>query len=128
MCGGFSSESPRYLPVKAAVKVPLRFWTRALVRASTICLVICAACRDTAAPTEQPATFTGHWAGKPWAGQASALVARGGAAGDTLYVFGTQGRAGQGYTDQYVRVRALVTAPGTYALSANAAEVVDLLG
>jgi hypothetical protein len=52
----------------------------------------------------------------------------GGAAGDTLYVFGAHGKAGQPYTDQYVRVRALVSAPGTYALSANAAEVVDLLG
>jgi hypothetical protein len=110
------------------VNTPPRFWARAIARAVALGLVAVAACRDSAAPTEQTAaTFTGRWAGQPFTGEASAFVARGGAAGDTLYVLGSH-RVGQYDTDQYVRVRALVSAPGTYALGGDAAEVVDLVG
>jgi len=110
------------------VNAPLRFWARAIARAATLGLVAVAGCKDTAAPTEQDATFTGRWAGQPWAGEASALIVSGSATGDTLYVFGAHRTLGQRDADQYVRVRALVNAPGTYSLGANAAEVVDLVG
>lgn len=110
------------------MNAPLRFWVRAITRAAALGLVAAAACRDTAAPTEQTPTFTGRWAGQPWTGEASAFVVSGGAAGDTLYVSGAHRMAGQRDVDQYVRVRALVSAPGTYALREDAVLVLDLVG
>jgi len=116
-------------PLESAMNPSLHFRIRAITGAVALGLVTAAAaCRDSAAPTEQMATFTGRWAGQPWAGDGSASIARGGAAGDTLYVFGVHRTDGWRDPDQYVRVRAVVSAPGTYALSADAAEVMDLVG
>jgi hypothetical protein len=90
---------------------------------------VAAACRDATDPAAEVAsTFSGEWAGKPWAGRAEALLVRGGAAGDTLYVFGVWPADGV-MVQQVVRVRvAPFVGAGSYALAAGAAEVTDLVG
>lgn len=110
------------------MNAPLRFCVRAIARTVALGFLTAAACQDSTVPIEQVATFTGRWAGQPFAGEASAFVASGGADGDTLYVFGAHRRDGQRDIDQTVRVRALVSAPGTYALRADAVQVLDFVG
>ena len=106
-------------------------WLRrhTIVTAAALGLVTSVACRDgTSSPSELTPTFTGQWAGQPWAGEASAILVSGGAAGDTLYVFGEHRPPGQDWTDQYFRIRAVVDGPGTFVLGANDAEFAHLLG
>ena len=99
------------------------------VVAAALALVASVACGDDSnSPGELTPTFTGLWAGQPWAGQASALLIPGGGAGDTLYVFGAHRVPGQDWTDQYLRIRAVVQAPGTYELGADDAGFEHLLG
>lgn len=80
------------------------------------------------ADAEQGPSFRATWAGSRWEGDASAMLIAGGAAGDTLYVLGTNPvNAGQ-LPISAVRVRVVFRGAGTYTLGPGAAEVIHLLG
>jgi hypothetical protein len=100
-----------------------------LRRAATVAALALglAACSDAAGPSAPEATFTGRWAGRPWAARAHATLILGGTAGDTLYLGGS-------WPDGLVPVQSLrirlapFRGPGLYALGGDAVEMMDLVG
>lgn len=83
---------------------------------------------ETAVGLDAEDGFDAVWAGKPWEGDASAAVIPGGAAGDTLYLFGTTPRNAGQMPAAYVRVRVPLPAAGERALARGDAELVYLVG
>ena len=87
-----------------------------------------AACSDAAGPSAPQATFTGRWAGRPWAANAHATLVLGGTASDTLHLGGAW-PAGAPYPAQSLHIRlAPFRGPGTYVLGGDAVEMMDLVG
>ncbi|CAN5146272.1 hypothetical protein BH24GEM2_BH24GEM2_12020 [soil metagenome] len=80
------------------------------------------------ADAEQGPSFRATWAGSRWEGDASAMLIAGGAAGDTLYVLGTNPVYAGQLPISAVRVRVVFRGAGTYTLGPGAAEVIHLLG
>ncbi|HEX2091028.1 MAG TPA: hypothetical protein VHG28_01450 [Longimicrobiaceae bacterium] len=78
-------------------------------------------------PTDTPA-FRATWAGKPWEGDATAMLVSGRRAGDTLYLFGSTPANADQSISEYVRVRVVFRGTGTYSLDAGDAGVVHMLG
>ena len=108
--------------------------TRAARRRATIAalalttLAACSACSDSTAPIgASEATFTGRWAGRAWAAPARAVLVRGGAAGDTLYLGGSW--PSRPFPVQSLRIRlAPFRGAGTYPLAGADVEMTDLVG
>jgi hypothetical protein len=92
-------------------------------------MVLAAACQGTTEAEERAATFTGWWAGEPWAGSASAVVARGGTAGDTLHLHGSSPARPGAMREQWLWISiAPFHGVGTYALSPAAVRFMDIDG
>lgn len=109
---------------------PASFARRSALEGVTAVFLIAtmpAACGDSTSPDDD-ATFTGRWAGESWTGDARAHFAPGGAGGDTLYVVGSHPVGAASLAEQYISIRVGTTTPGTYALGADAVQVVDLVG
>jgi hypothetical protein len=95
---------------------------------ATLALTTVAACNDGTGPADaSAATFTGRWAGRAWGASASAVLVRGGAAGDTLYVLGSWPT--NPYPVQSLRIRlAPFRGAGTYPVAGDDVEMTDLVG
>ena len=96
---------------------------RLLPRKSSLSAILVAlslgACSDSTEPFPAEATFTGHWAGRPWAGQAFTVLVEGGDAGDTLYVGGTRPINARSMPIESIRIRVLFRGAGTYQLGSG---------
>ncbi|MFN2397858.1 MAG: hypothetical protein ABR543_04340 [Gemmatimonadaceae bacterium] len=69
--------------------------------------------------------MTGVWEGQTWLGAASAFLIDGGAAVDTLFVFGSRPIGGN---DEAVQLRIILHGPGPYDLDAGDARLDELIG
>ena len=117
------TSTPSVTPPPAA-RTALR---RATVAA--LALTALAACSDGTDPIDDAsaATFTGRWAGRPWAATGRATLVRGGAAGDTLYLGGSW--PSSPYPVQSLRIRlAPFRGAGTYPIAGDDVEMTDLVG
>lgn len=77
------------------------------------------ACSDSTQPLSAEATFTGRWAGRPWLGEAYAVLVDGGEAGDTLYLGGSRPVNAGSMPLESVRIRVLFAGRGTYELGSS---------
>jgi hypothetical protein len=95
-----------------------------LASAAILIAVTLVGCQRATEPVVTPAqTFTGRWIGQSWEGEASATLFLGGAAGDTLYVFGVQR-----VPEEWVRLRVVFRGVGTYALGPDDVVLETLVG
>jgi hypothetical protein len=88
-------------------------------------LAIAAGCSDGNGP-ERDLVLTGSWAGAPWVGRAEALLV-GGAAVDTLYLFGTRS-SDTDVPQETIRVLVPFTGSGSYSLESHAVAFTVLIG
>ena len=115
--------------VPAPIRAVRRRATLAALALTTLAACsACSACSDSTAPIDaSEATFTGRWAGRAWAAPARAVLVRGGAAGDTLYL-GASWPSGP-VPVQSLRIRlAPFRGAGTYPLAGADVEMMDLVG
>ena len=87
-----------------------------------------AACVDSTEPINRTASFTGQWAGQPWAGDAYATIVMRGAGTDTLYVTGVSPVNAGPMPAEVISLRVPFHGAGSYALDASAVDVRELLG
>lgn len=93
-------------------------------------LALLGAC-NSSEPFPPDATFTGRWAGRPWAGEGSATIVEGGDAGDTLHVFASRPVNAGSMPLESIRIRVLFNGAGSYQLGsggAGSAQLLELTG
>jgi len=100
---------------------------RWFVYAATAALGL-AGCTDSTTPIDEFPTFYGTWAGATWSGDAAAYLARGGAAGDTLYVYGINPGYGVQTAKESITAKFVVHGAGTYLLGPGDANLRELVG
>ena len=115
-------------PVTRSASLPRVRADRRRATLAVLALTTLAACSDGTGPVDtSAATFTGRWAGRAWGASASAVLVRGGAAGDTLYIRGSWPT--NPYPVQSLRIRlAPFRGAGTYPLAGDDVEMTDLVG
>jgi hypothetical protein len=87
-----------------------------------------AGCTTSNDPAETFPTFFGTWAGHTWEGSASAFLASGGSAGDTLYIFASNPPSSGMMVRESLMARIVVHGTGAYPLGANAVRFDELVG
>lgn len=93
-----------------------------------VAAVALTACTDSAGPVKEFPTFYGNWAGKTWVGDAHAILIRGGANGDTLYISGSSAANGGPLAKEEIIAKVVIHGTGTYLLGPGDARLDELVG